>query len=87
LKKLNNKKNGKVTKMYHILRHKLLVISIFSIILLFGCSTDSEKSIVGDRDKVIIANANILTMNSEQPNAEAMAFENGKIIAVGEYIN
>jgi len=73
--------------MYHILRHKLLVISIFSIILLFGCSTDSEKSIVGDRDKVIIANANILTMNSEQPNAEAMAFENGKIIAVGEYIN
>lgn len=52
--------------------------------LLSACATDSEKSVVGDSDKVIIANANILTMDPEQPNAEALAFENGKIIAVGD---
>ena len=38
-----------------------------------------------DRPKaVIIANANILTMNPRQPHASAMAFRDGKIIAVGD---
>ena len=70
--------------MYFLIKQKLFVISVLSMYLLSACATDSEKSVVGDSDKVIIANANILTMNSEQPNAEALAFENGKIIAVGD---
>ncbi len=70
--------------MYFLIKQKLFVISVLSMYLLSACATDSEKSVVGDSDKVIIANANILTMDPEQPNAEALAFENGKIIAVGD---
>lgn len=37
-----------------------------------------------DEDPVIIANGNILTMNPAQPTASAMAFKDGKILAIGD---
>ncbi len=37
-----------------------------------------------DEDVVILANGNILTMNSDQPTASAMAIKEGKIIVVGD---
>jgi len=37
-----------------------------------------------DKDVVILANGNILTMNPGQPTASAMAIKEGKIIAVGD---
>ena len=37
-----------------------------------------------DKDVVILANGNILTMNPKQPTASAMAVKGGKIIAVGD---
>ncbi|MGW8303940.1 MAG: amidohydrolase [Desulfobacterales bacterium] len=37
-----------------------------------------------DKDVIVLANGNILTMNPEQPTAAAMAVKEGKIIAVGD---
>ena len=37
-----------------------------------------------DNDVILLANGNILTMNPQQPTANAMAVKDGKIIAVGE---
>ncbi len=37
-----------------------------------------------DEDMIIVANGNILTMNSNLPTASAMAIKEGKIIAVGD---
>jgi len=37
-----------------------------------------------DKDVVIFANGNLLTMNSNQPTASAMAIKDGKIIEVGD---
>ena len=48
---------------------------------LYSCQTTTTTS---EDDIWIVANANILTMNPEQPNAEAMAIKNNKILAVGD---
>lgn len=37
-----------------------------------------------DEEIIIVANANILTMNTDQPTASAMAIKDGKIISVGD---
>ena len=37
-----------------------------------------------DKDVILLANGNILTMNPKQPTANAMAVKGGKIIAVGD---
>lgn len=80
----NNSKLRKVTKMYHKNFLKLFLIAIQVVFLITACKNQDENIAVGDSDVVIISNANILTMNPEQPNAEAMAFKDGKIIAVGD---
>ncbi|MGK0317484.1 MAG: putative amidohydrolase YtcJ, partial [Saprospiraceae bacterium] len=57
------------------LLQKYLFISI--IVLLFGC-TDNQSP-----DSIII-NANVWTVDKENPRAESIAIKNGKIIALGK---
>ncbi|HGY55794.1 MAG TPA: hypothetical protein ENK44_08840 [Caldithrix abyssi] len=52
--------------------------------LLMGFAPQDKKSGEAASHVVIIANANIHTMNAKQPKATAMAFKDGKIIAVGD---
>lgn len=47
-------------------------------------TTTSRKSNSGDKDVIIAANANILTMNASQPTASAIAVKDGKILAIGD---
>jgi len=56
------------------------------VFMLAGLSVQAAGQQTVDEDMVILANGNILTMNSEQPTATAMAVEvkQGKIIAVGD---
>lgn len=70
--------------MFSIKETKLLLLPILMLFMFSTNSKANEQQTVGDKDVVIIANANILTMNPDQPNAEAMAFKDGKIIAVGD---
>jgi predicted amidohydrolase YtcJ len=66
---------------------KIFSYSLLSIALLAAaCQTSVQKQANDtlDHDVVIVANAHILTMNNEQPTASAMAFQDGKILAVGD---
>ncbi|MBT8341540.1 MAG: amidohydrolase [Desulfatitalea sp.] len=47
-------------------------------------SQGNKSTASGDKDIVIVANGNVLTMNDKQPNASAMAVKDGKILAVGD---
>jgi hypothetical protein len=66
-----------------------LFIMLVGFVLLLGphaitilVSRASAQTV--DEDVVILANGNLLTMNSNQPTASAMAIKEGKIIEVGD---
>lgn len=62
-----------------------LLPAIAAMLLFTGCQTMvKETKTTIDHDVVIVANGNILTMNDDLPKAEAMAFQDGKILAVGD---
>ena len=66
-----------------------LFIMLVGFVLLLGPHTttilvSSTSAQTVDEDVVIVANGNILTMNSNQPTASAMAIKDGKIIEVGD---
>jgi predicted amidohydrolase YtcJ len=65
-----------------VLRKSL--IAALTMIIFNVCSGQNKTPSSGVSDIVVIANANILTMNQKQPNAEAMALKGQKIIAVGD---
>lgn len=62
---------------------KISLISALAFFLVSVCSGQNKQVSSGANDVVIIANANILTMNPKLPVAEAMALKGEKIIAVG----
>lgn len=69
---------------------KIQFIKVITGYVLFFClcvATLPESGIsaqIGDEDAVIVADGRILTMNTKQPTASAMAIKNGKIIAIGD---
>lgn len=69
-------------------KYNFFMVLVGYALLLGICVAAFPKSTVlaqpMDEDVVIIANGNILTMNTSQPTASTMAMKNGKIIAVGE---
>ena len=61
-----------------IIRHRLfLLISIVSLILILGCSSNKEKAVI------ILYNGKIITIDKKFSLAEAVAIRNGKFLAVG----
>jgi predicted amidohydrolase YtcJ len=71
----------KTTKK-QLLPRRLRLVSLSGLCaIIIVVSTAFAQTV--DEDIVIVANGNILTMNSNQPTASAMAVKDGKIIAVG----
>ena len=68
-------------KQLLIMRLRLVSLSGLCAIAIF-VSTAFAQTV--DKDVVIVANGNILTMNPNQPTASAMAFKEGKILEVGD---
>jgi predicted amidohydrolase YtcJ len=72
-------------KKLKIQASQLMGYALMLLIAVACTSQVKEQKATGvDQDVVIVANGNIITMNSEQPKASAMAFQNGKILAVGD---
>ena len=67
---------------------KLFTVQAGCALLLGLCTTailvSTAFAQTGDKDVIIVANGNILTMNANQPTASAMAVKEGKILAVGD---
>ena len=58
----------------------LLVCTFFVAVLFAGCGFTSPPEITAD---LVLKNARVYTVNKNQPNAEAVAIKDGKIIIVG----
>ncbi len=62
---------------------------VLSTLAIFGCSpldesqTKQPQSLKSDETTVLVVNADIVTMNPNNPSADAMAFQGDRIIAVG----
>lgn len=65
-------------KNYHI---KSLIFAIWALLSLTGFSQKPAPVVSGQI--TLITNADIITMNPKMPTAKALAFANGKILAVG----
>ncbi len=63
---------------------KTMIVFLCALVILAGVQAQAARQETVDTDIVILANGNILTMNSKQPIASAMAIKEGKIIAVGD---
>lgn len=68
-------------------KYLMRITLLFAFCMFYSCAAiqSSNKTISqGDKDIVIVANGNILTMNDNQPAASAMAIKGGKILTVGD---
>jgi predicted amidohydrolase YtcJ len=63
-----------------------IIILVMAVLtgLIFSATGSTVFAQTSNDEVQIYANSNILTMNPEQPNATAMAVQDGKIIAVGD---
>ncbi len=59
---------------------EILFIMLMTVLLLFTCT---KRETFMNKNKLVIKNSKIWTSNSEQPWAEALAVDKGKIISVG----
>lgn len=58
----------------------LLAFSVFILLCINGCGSSSAPEATAD---LVLNNAQVYTVNKNQPNAEAVAVKDGKIIFVG----
>ena len=63
---------------------KTTFLTLVSVFVIMGGVAQAADQQTVDKDVIILANGNILTMNPKQPTASAMAVKEGKIIAVGD---
>jgi predicted amidohydrolase YtcJ len=73
---------------------KLIQLTLFTLLLTVGCSDEQQqplssvKSVTPTVDQVkadkVYLNGNIITVNDEQPKAQAVAIKNGEIVYVGD---
>jgi len=76
-------------RLVTVLAEYVLPLSFLSTTLLVPTACiqtrdEGDEGDEGDEDVVIVANGNILTMNSSQPTASATAVQDRKIAAVGD---
>ena len=64
-------------------RAALAVVFVFAIA---ACAQDAPV-VRGDVADMVIMNAKVTTLDVDQPNAQAVAIKDGKILAVGGNIN
>lgn len=63
------------------MRRILLLLLLLPVLFFYACGPDSNQT---DQADLIFYNANIYTVNEAQPEAEALAVRDGKILAVGD---
>jgi len=73
-------------RLVTVLAEYVLPLGFLSTTLLVptACVQTRDEGDEGHEDVLIVANGNILTMNPGQPTASAMAFQDRKIVAVGD---
>lgn len=63
--------------------HLLSIILILTFFLICSCSMHSGKAPTGGQDVTLITNADIVTMDPQNPSADALAVSEGRIVAIG----
>ena len=67
------------------MNRSIALITAFSLILVGACSKSGNSSDISNTpDITVLLNADIVTMDSDNPSANAMAYSGGRIIAVGD---